>query len=171
MTNAFDRLHDEWLVAVRKLGRAPKEWVGKHPDSVPPGTVRDRILRTWESRCYLSGVEIRGSSFELEHVIPVHMEPEKANRESNLRPALALEHKKKTRREMKEKAAADRARRAHNGTKAAPSKKIESPGFAPVDKSTKATGASKPIQKKEPAARVIEKLAALGPSNLARRFR
>ena len=153
MSDLAARQYTEWLVAVQKLGRAPPEWVGKTPDAMPPGRVRDRILRTWGAICYLSGLPIVGP-FEIEHIIPLSMGG--MNAERNLHPVLAAEHRKKTRCEAKERAKADRARRAANGTKTAPTKKIQSAPF--------------PVAEKESKRRPVEKLAGLGPSNLARRF-
>lgn len=129
MTTLADRQLADWLDAVRKLGRAPDEWIGAHADSKPPERVRDRIRRTW-GVCHISGIEIRaGMPFELEHIIPLSMGG--FNRESNLRPAISIEHRKKSRREAKDRAKADQARRASFGTKVATKQPIKSAGFPP----------------------------------------
>ena len=128
MTTVAERLYAEWLEAIQKLGRAPDEWIAKTPDSAPPPRVADRILRTWDGRCYLSTIEIApGTPWETEHVIPLSLGGE--NRESNLRPALSIEHRKKSRAEAKARAKADRTRRAQNGTRVVPKAKIKSAGF------------------------------------------
>lgn len=138
MATIHDRQLAEWKDAVGKLGRVPEEWIGKTPDSVPPGRVRDRILRTWGSVCYLSGLPIAPRApWQAEHVVPLSMQG--MNAERNLRPALAKEHAKKTRKEAAERAKADKARRAHNGTKTPPKKPIEGGGFAPTPEKHNAT--------------------------------
>lgn len=117
-------------------GRAVPEWVGKTLDAKVPATVRLRILRRAESKCYLTGILIAdGQAFDLEHVRALEEGGE--HRESNLRPVLRLPHEIKTAAERKRQAKADRlAKRAH-GLTPQPARKIESRGFEPSAKRPK----------------------------------
>jgi 5-methylcytosine-specific restriction endonuclease McrA len=116
-------------------GRSVKEWIGKNPDSKPPAAVRLRILRRFESKCYLTTILIAdGQAFDLEHIKPLEEGGE--NRESNLAPVLRLAHEIKTAAERKRQAKADRvAKKAHGLVE--PKTKIKSRGFETATKPTR----------------------------------
>lgn len=96
-------------------GRNLTEWIGASPNSKPPQWVRDRVFARHKRRCHITGRKIRaGEAWELEHIKPLSMGGE--NRESNLAPALKEPHRKKTAREITNRAKADRIRRKDNGT-------------------------------------------------------
>lgn len=116
-------------------GRKVTEWIGKNPDSKPPATVRLRILRRYNSKCYLLGVLIAdGQTFDLEHIKPLEEGGE--NRESNLAPVLRVAHEIKTAAERKRQAKADRvAKKAHGLVES--KTKIKSRGFETSAKPTR----------------------------------
>lgn len=134
-----ERARAEWKdrCAKVRVGRSIPEWRGKKADSKVPDAVRDRVLETWGGACYLSGIIIAGKPWDLEHVIPLAEGGE--NREANLRPALRAPHIIKSAKEKKRQSKADRARRAGNGTKAAPKQKLEGAGFAKAEPQARAT--------------------------------
>ncbi|WAJ27156.1 HNH endonuclease [Antarcticirhabdus aurantiaca] len=109
-------------------GRAVPEWIGAHPDAKVPDKVRDRILARAEGRCHISGIEIRGKDWELEHIKPLSMGGE--HRETNLAPALAEPHRAKTAAEAAGRAKADRIRRKLNGTWPKTKHPLRSRGFS-----------------------------------------
>ena len=109
-------------------GRSVEEWVGATPDAKVPASVRLRILRRYEGKCYLTKIIIAdGQQFDLEHLKPLEEGGE--HRESNLAPVLRLAHEIKTAAERKRQAKADRvAKKAHGLVEA--KQKIQSAGFA-----------------------------------------
>ena len=112
-------------------GRSVKEWIGKTPDSKPGLIVRLRILRRFNSTCYLTGIKIAdGQQFDLEHIKAIEEGGE--NRESNLAPVLRLPHELKTAAEKKRQAKADRKAKAAHGMKPQKSRPIQSAPFPPV---------------------------------------
>jgi 5-methylcytosine-specific restriction enzyme A len=129
------------------MPRNVKEWVGKTPDSKIPPRVRLRIFEAHGGVCHLSGRKIAaGELWDCDHIIAIingglHCE-------SNLAPALRDKHKAKTADDVAEKAKVARKAKANLGLKPAPTKPIQSAGFAP-----------KPV--KPSTARQPEKLAAL----------
>ena len=114
-----------WKAKRKQMGRPVKEWIGKTADTPIPDYVKERVRETWDDVCYLSERPIRGKPFDAEHVVRVRDGKAAANREGNLRPALADAHKDKSRAEMKAQALADRKKRAAAGTKAAPKKELK----------------------------------------------
>ena len=116
------------------MSRSVAEWVAKHDDQKVPDSVRLRIYRNAGGVCHISGIVIQpGQPFELEHVVPLSTVPgvvSGLHRESNLRPALVAAHKEKTAAEATARAKADAIAKKHLGI-AAPTKKIQSAGFAP----------------------------------------
>ena len=116
-------------------GRSVAVWCGKTPDSKVPDSVRLRVFRRENGVCYLSGRTILPQDkWELEHRIPLSMGGRHA--EDNLFPALVDAHKEKTAREATERAKADAAAKRHLGITAT-SRKMQSRGFARVDKEAK----------------------------------
>jgi 5-methylcytosine-specific restriction enzyme A len=100
------------------MARSVAEWIGKDDDAVPPRTVRARVFRAHEGRCYLTGRKIAaGEAWDLEHKRPVSMARpgENLNRESNLAPALKAPHREKTAQEATDRAKADRLHAKHHG--------------------------------------------------------
>ncbi len=69
-----------------------------------------------------------GERWELEHVRPLSMGGQ--HRESNLAPALAIEHRAKTAAEAGARSKADRVRRKHEGTWPRSKARIQSRSFA-----------------------------------------
>lgn len=134
-SEAQARVIEEWKAAVVASGeRAPKEWIGKTPDSKIPDTVINRVFRMFKGTCYLSGRKIRQQAWQVEHVIPLHAQGE--HREANLRPVLIDPHKEKSKAEQKRKAKADAVAKKHNGV-TKPKGNIKSPGFPEVAKEAK----------------------------------
>lgn len=97
-------------------GRRVKEWIGNHPDSMPPQSIRARIFQRHRGKCCLTGRDIRpGDAWDLHHV--VGLLEGGTNRESNLAPALRDPHKAETARQRKRKAKIDAQRIIHIGAK------------------------------------------------------
>jgi 5-methylcytosine-specific restriction enzyme A len=116
-------------------GRSVTEWVGENPDSMPPASVRLRILRRFNNKCALTGIIIAdGQTFDLDHI--KRLEDGGANVESNLQPVLRLPHEIKSAAERKNAAKADRIAKKAHGLVAA-KQKIQSAGFPKVDKAPK----------------------------------
>lgn len=94
--------------------RAVKEWIGKTPDTPVPPRVKLRVLKRFNFRCYLTGIEIKpGDHWELEHVRAIINSGE--NRESNLAPALKTAHRAKTRIDLAIKKKRDRSQKRRFG--------------------------------------------------------
>jgi hypothetical protein len=155
MTSLADRQLEAWKARMAPLGRLPKEWLGKTPESMPPPRIRDRILRGFGGKCARSGLPITGT-FICDHVIP--LADGGLNCERNLQPLLDDENKRKTREEAKARARADRARRARNGTKTAPTTKLKGAPFALAPPQAKATT---PVEKKAPESNTSNKFGFL----------
>lgn len=102
------------------MSRSVEEWIAKHDDQKVPPRVRLRIFRNHDGICHLTGLKIiAGERWELEHVKALILGGE--HRESNLAPALAAAHKRKTAMEMGVKAKIDRCAKKHLGIRKAPS--------------------------------------------------
>ncbi|MCV6826031.1 MULTISPECIES: HNH endonuclease [Halocynthiibacter] len=100
------------------MSRSVPEWIGKTPDTPVPPRVKLRVFEAHGGRCYLSGRKITAADkWELEHVLALSLGGE--NRESNLAPALKSEHKKKTARDVAQKAKNARVRKKHLGLREA----------------------------------------------------
>jgi len=136
------RVRAEWEVAFSKLpGRPKKEWVGKTETSKIPPDVKLRIVRTWQSRCHITGLQITTERPDFDHVIA--LEDSGENRESNIRPALPAGHRVKTAVENVARDKADRRAKKKLGL-AAPKQKIPAP---PKQKAEPQRRASKPVEK------------------------
>jgi len=110
------------------------EWIGKDDNAIPPKSVRARVFRKYEGRCYLSGRAIRaGEAWDLEHIKPLwSARPgENLNRESNLAPAIKSAHAEKTAAEAGQRAKSDRLHAKHHGYWPASKAKIKSRPFSP----------------------------------------
>ncbi len=96
------------------MARKIKEWIGKSDDSTPPKSVRLRVFNEHGGKCYLTGKKIMpGDAWDLDHVVALINGGE--NREKNLAPALRSEHRKKTAKDVAEKAKVNRLRAKHFG--------------------------------------------------------
>lgn len=94
--------------------RAVEEWVGAHPDSVPPPHVKLRIFERCDGVCHISRRKIRaGEPWDVEHMTALRDGGE--NRELNLAPALRDKHRLKTAQEATERANANRKKSKHFG--------------------------------------------------------
>lgn len=112
--------------------RKVPEWIGKTPDSAPPGGVKQRILERQDRKCALTGAPIPpGITPHYDHIAPLRDGGE--NRESNLQAVMPGAHQKKTAREAKERAKVDAIVKRSYGLNA-PKQKIPSPGFQPSSK-------------------------------------
>ncbi len=75
--------------------RTVSEWIGKTDNSVPPPSVKRRIIESQDNRCALTAVEFRpGDKIEFDHKVDLWLHGE--NRESNLRAVTKAAHRKKT---------------------------------------------------------------------------
>lgn len=96
------------------MARSVPEWIGKTDDSKVPPRVRLRVFEKFGGRCYLSGRIIRpGDRWEIEHVVALSNGGE--NRESNLAPAIADDHKQKTAQDRALKKKTDRTKKKFLG--------------------------------------------------------
>jgi 5-methylcytosine-specific restriction protein A len=94
--------------------RSVPEWIGKTDDEKPPKRVLVRIFDRHGGRDYRSGRKIlAGEIWQADHVVALCNGGQ--NRESNLAPILAEEHKKKTREDLKEKSKVYRMKTKHLG--------------------------------------------------------
>jgi 5-methylcytosine-specific restriction protein A len=98
-------------------GRAPKEWIGKTPDSRVPPRVRKRVWEREGGRCHISGREIQpGEPWDLDHRIALCNGGE--NREANLFPALRDKHREKTKADVAERVGVSTKRKKNLGIRA-----------------------------------------------------
>jgi 5-methylcytosine-specific restriction enzyme A len=96
------------------MARRVQEWIGKSDDSTPPQSVRLRVFNKYGGKCYLTGKKIMpGDAWDLDHVVALINGGQ--NRENNLAPALRSEHRKKTAKDVAEKAKVNRLRAKHFG--------------------------------------------------------
>lgn len=94
--------------------RSVPEWIGATPDTPAPARVKLRVFLAYDGVCGESGRKIQpGEAWQVDHIRAIINGGE--NRESNLQPVLVEAHKEKTRRDVKEKAKADRIRKRHLG--------------------------------------------------------
>lgn len=98
------------------MSRSVPLWVGKTHDSRVPPRVRLRVFQREEGICWLSGRKIRaGEQWDLDHKIALCNGG--THSEDNLAPALRIEHRKKTARDVAQKAKDRRIRQKHVGVK------------------------------------------------------
>jgi len=149
-TQQIERLVEEWKAKRATLGRPVKEWIGKTAADMPPERIRQRILDTWDSVCWLSGIRIDpAKGFDLEHAVEIADGKMEANREAVLRPVLRDPHILKTAREKRARSLAERKKRAANGTKVAPKHEMKSapmPVRPPQRKASRVEPGSKTAQ-------------------------
>lgn len=87
------------------MPRKKTEWIGRTPDSKPPKSALQRILKRSEGKCACCGCVIVGT-WHCDHIKP--LEDGGENRESNMQPLLPACHFKKTGQENSRRAKADR---------------------------------------------------------------
>jgi 5-methylcytosine-specific restriction endonuclease McrA len=98
------------------MTRSVEEWIGKTDDQAIPPRVRLRVFERHGGICHLSGRKIMpGDAWDVDHVIALVNGGE--HRESNMAPALRTEHRKKTARDVAQKAKDRRIRAKHLGIK------------------------------------------------------
>lgn len=96
------------------MTRSTDEWIGKTDDQAIPPRVRLRVFERHGGICHLSGRKIMpGDAWDADHVIALVNGGE--HRESNMAPALRTEHRKKTARDVAQKAKDRRIRAKHLG--------------------------------------------------------
>jgi 5-methylcytosine-specific restriction endonuclease McrA len=117
------------------MPRTTPEWRGKSDDSRIPPRVRLRVFERHEGKCALSGRKILpGDAWDLDHITALINGG--AHVESNLQPVLRDAHRKKTARDVAEKAKVARTRAKHIGA-VEPKGVIQSRGFAKKPKAEK----------------------------------
>jgi 5-methylcytosine-specific restriction protein A len=117
------------------MPRTIPEWIGKSDDSRIPARVRLRVFERHEGKCALSGRKILpGDAWDLDHKIALINGG--AHVESNLQPVLKDAHRKKTAKDVAEKAKIARTRAKHIGA-VEPKGEIQSRGFAKKPKAEK----------------------------------
>lgn len=96
------------------MSRSTDEWIGKTDDQAIPPRVRLRVFERHGGICHLSGRKIMpGDAWDVDHVIALVNGGE--HRESNMAPALRIEHRKKTARDVAQKSKDRRIRAKHLG--------------------------------------------------------
>jgi len=132
------------------MPRTTPEWRGKSDDSRIPPRVRLRVFERHEGKCALSGRKILpGDAWDLDHITALINGG--AHVESNLQPVLRDAHRKKTAKDVADKAKVARTRAKHIGA-VEPKGNIQSPGFAPAEPQAKAR---KPLTKILPPRRSL----------------
>lgn len=96
------------------MSRSTPGWVGKTDDTRPPTRVRLRVFEAHGGKCHLTGRKITAADqWDLDHIQALINGGE--NRESNLAPALRVEHRKKTAQDVAQKSKDARVRAKHLG--------------------------------------------------------
>lgn len=96
------------------MTRSVPEWIGKTKDSAIPPRVRLRVFERFGGICQITGRKIQaGDEWDCDHEIALGNGGE--NREGNLRPVLRVAHRKKTARDVAQKAKDRRVRQKHLG--------------------------------------------------------
>lgn len=94
--------------------REVPEWIGKTPDSAVPPRVKLRILERQGNKCAVTGLLFNAANQpEFDHIQALANGGE--NRESNLQAISSFAHKEKTRKDVAQKAKAERVRKKHMG--------------------------------------------------------
>lgn len=120
------------------MPRSTKEWVGRTSDHMPPATVRQRILERANFTCHVCQGQIDKPGWHADHVPPLKDGGE--NRESKIKPAHDVCHRRLTAQQAVERAPIERKKLAHTGA-ARPAGNLKSRGFPalakPVRENTK----------------------------------
>jgi 5-methylcytosine-specific restriction protein A len=132
------------------MPRSVTEWRGKSDETRIPPRVRLRVFERHEGKCALSGRKILpGDAWDLDHITALINGG--AHVESNLQPVLKDAHRKKTARDVAEKAKVARTRAKHIGAVEAAGN-IKSAGFIKAEPQAKAR---KPLTKQMPPRRSL----------------
>ncbi len=115
--------------------RPVSEWIGKRPESMPPATVRQRILERENGICHVCKGAITKPGWHADHVPPLKDGGE--NRESRIFPAHDVCHRLLTAQQAAERAPIERKKLAHSGA-ARPKGSIPSRPKAPKQRVEKA---------------------------------
>lgn len=96
------------------MSRSVDTWVGKTDDTPPPPRVRLRVFEKYGGVCQLTKIKIMsGDEWDLDHITALINGG--ANDEDNLWPVLRQAHRKKTAKDVAQKAKNDRVRKKHLG--------------------------------------------------------
>lgn len=114
--------------------RPTKEWQGRRPESMPPASVRQRILERANSLCHICQGAITKPGWHADHFVPLRDGGE--NRETNLKPAHEICHRKRTAEQAIERAPIERKKQKHTGARRS-KQSIQSRGFEKTPKPTK----------------------------------
>lgn len=93
--------------------RTVSEWIGKSDNHMPPATVRQRILEREHYKCHICGGEIDRPGWHADHVPPLKDGGE--NRESKIKPAHEVCHRRLTAQQAIERAPIERKKMKHSG--------------------------------------------------------
>lgn len=95
--------------------RSVDDWIGASPDVAIPTYVKQRILDRYGWKCYLTKIDLRPLSgqIDFDHVIALCNGGE--HRERNLAPIWRPKHREKTAADVSERAATDRKVAHHYG--------------------------------------------------------
>lgn len=101
------------------MPRTVKEWIGKTDNHMPPATVRQRILDNAQGLCHLCEGKIDKPGWHADHVPPLKDGGE--NRESKIKPAHDVCHRRETARQAIERAPIERKKMKASGASRAKS--------------------------------------------------
>lgn len=121
--------------------RPVPEWIGKRPESMPPATVRQRILERESGLCHVCQGAITKPGWHADHVPPLKDGGE--NRESRIFPAHDVCHRRITAQQAIDRAPVERQKLKHTGA-ARPTGKLKGPGFPKPPKPARQTKTSLP---------------------------
>jgi 5-methylcytosine-specific restriction protein A len=103
--------------------RPVPEWIGRRPESMPPARVRQRILDRENGLCHICQGKIDKPGWHADHVPPLKDGGE--NRESMIKPAHDVCHRRLTAQQAIERAPIERKKMKHTGA-ARPKQSIRS---------------------------------------------
>lgn len=94
--------------------RTVPEWCGKTDDTMPPATVKARIIERQNGICAITGQTFRaGDKIEFDHKVPLWLGGK--NSETNLQAVISEAHKNKTKTEATVRAKINRIRQKELG--------------------------------------------------------
>lgn len=95
------------------MARPVPEWIGRRVESMPPAKVRQRILERENGLCHICGGVIDKPGWHADHVPPLKDGGE--NRESMIKPAHDVCHRRLTAQQAIERAPIERKKLKHTG--------------------------------------------------------